>query len=257
MRHGIVGSVASCKSRPARSLTHSPPDPATRERGFVPPSPWLVAASGTLSVDTTDFAPDRPDPRPFAKPLFSSCSVHSFPASPFYAFYCIVVQTVPSPSSEKGLVPVSVLSDGSSHSPDLTIGLATPNINFAARSPSNRPPDHLQTAPASRTTAHSRPSLTPKCLPISDPPSTIESLPLRYRESFRVPREICFGLVGYRGRKGTAADESQPVVCIYAGLNPPQSAISYEPLLKMEATFVPGGHDDYQMPEMYAPSPQR
>lgn len=37
---------------------------------------------------------------------------------------------------------------------------------------------------------------------------------------------------------------------------PPQRSVSNE-MSQFTATFVPGGHDDYQMPEMYAPSPQR
>lgn len=77
-------------------------------------------------------------------------------------------------------------------------------------------------------------------------------------ESFRVLREICFRGSGLQGPKRDRwLTNLISLFCIYAGLNPTQQPVSKEPLLKMEATFVPGGYDDYQMPEMYAPSPQR
>lgn len=55
---------------------------------------------------------------------------------------------------------------------------------------------------------------------------------------------------------GPLTDHLSYTVCIYAGSDPSQRNVSYE-MPQFAATFVPGGHDDFQMPEMYAPLPQR
>jgi hypothetical protein len=49
---------------------------------------------------------------------------------------------------------------------------------------------------------------------------------------------------------------TDPTFIYAAGSIQPTRSVSND-MPQFAATFVPGGYDDYSMPEMYAPAPQR